>query len=833
MIGYRGCGGYHGYHGHDGTAFKTTLSFLPPSGSCRIVLSDPCRSKVGRLLLFAVAFNLKHPPHPPHQPAWAEKTVSLETMLKRKRISVACNSCRAKKVKCDGRQPVCERCAGYSYRCTWPAVSRGQYSGLSPQVPPPALSVAGPADGKTVQDTLAKYQDWVCSACIHLPEDTMNEIRAGFDFIRSHVSTQTDDHTDAPALEDDGLPAQQPRSRGYLGETSDVRFVNFVRKVVSSDGNGNVNGNGDGDGDGSSSDAHEPPAEDPENYDSEQLFSHRRLTNPLSCIPSRDVILECLGSYFSTIHIAYPFVGKHGFLSKLETLLATGFDDRLPQPWLSLLYSLLALGAYYQSFRAQGSQTDGISHQSLFQRSVMLSELNTSERSVTQVSALLAQSFYLLATSKIERCWRQLGIAIRLAQSIGLHVNMDDLRSDYTHHTSAEVRDAEMVSRVWYSLYVLDRLLALQLGRPPAIADQDCHVSIPDRIQELEDQFNDNDSDALRRSDGGKCSCASQYFISMIEFSTIIGRILRESYHPRRDLVARVDTVARHNKMLLNWKNKLPRHLRFDLGHAFDKSEILKRQRNMLAIKFHHIQTLIHRPYLCYPHLLRKGHHDSQQQQSALSQDQLGQIRQYGRTCEDEATAIIRLLQNVGDAEEVVMNYPWWQMISCLVCAGSVLVVALAYAKRKHGRNGSSSADDADRGADDCDEMREGSGADHVTTALAEHVETCLRILNRLGPRSHGARRAWSMIKSMREQSSCLSSPVKPLVPSTSVSLDVSMPLDARPVAGEIAGGNGNSDDFVGFQPIFGDDFDLGLYLQPSATSQMEWPDNGFLGGWL
>ncbi|KAI1740230.1 fungal-specific transcription factor domain-containing protein [Xylaria scruposa] len=718
-------------------------------------------------------------------------------MLKRKRISVACNSCRAKKVKCDGHQPICGRCAGYSFRCSWPAISRGQGNGRSPHDPLPAT-----AEGKTPPDMLATCQDWVCSACTNLPTDTMGEILASFDFIRSHLSAQIDNGVDPPTLTDD-KPAQCHQSRGYLGETSDVRFVNFVRNVVSSNGNGG--------------DVGDPRPEDPDNYDSEQLYSQHRLTTPLTSMPPRTVILEWLRSYFSTIHIAYPFVGKHDFLNELETMLVTRLGDRPPQSWLSLMYSLLALGAYYHSFRGQDSQTDESSHQSLFQRSVTLSELNTPERSVTQVSALLAQSFYLLATSKIERCWRQLGIAIRMAQSIGLHVNVEDSRLDHVSHKSSKVRDPQMVSRVWYSLYVLDRLLALQLGRPPAIADQDCHVSIPDRIQELEDQLDEDDGDAPNRNTNSESCHASQYFISMIEFSSIIGQILRESYHPRRDLVARLDTVTRHNKALLSWKNRLPRHLRFDLGHAFDKSEVFKRQRNMLAIKFHHIQILIHRPYLCYLHLLKRNHHPNQ--------DQLSQIKQHGAVCEAEATAIIYLLQNVGDAEEVVMNYPWWQMISCLVCAGSVLVVALASAEQKHNLNNCSAnnVDDADSSERLMGGGRRG-GEDHISS-LSENVEICLRILSRLSPHSHGARRAWSMIKRIREQSSHLGSRARPHVSQTSVPV----PLDASPGAAGISGGD--SDDFPGFQQIFGDDVDLGLYLQPSFMLQTEWSDNGFCVG--
>lgn len=146
----------------------------------------------------------------------------------------------------------------------------------------------------------------------------------------------------------------------------------------------------------------------------------------------------------------------------------------------------------------------------------------------------------------------------------------------------------------------------------------------------------------------------------------------------------------------------------------------------MLAIKFHHIRTLIHRPYLCYPHL--KGHNAQ-----ALLPDQHAQIREYGNTCVQEAQAIAHLMYNVSDTSDIVLNYPWWQMISCLVCAGSVLVLADTFAKY---------------------EPRGDLGA---ASGLSEDIETLVHVLHALSGNSNGAKLACSMMRSIRARSARIS----------------------------------------------------------------------------
>lgn len=138
----------------------------------------------------------------------------------------------------------------------------------------------------------------------------------------------------------------------------------------------------------------------------------------------------------------------------------------------------------------------------------------------------------------------------------------------------------------------------------------------------------------------------------------------------------------------------------------------------MLAIKFHHLRTLIHRPYLCYPYL--KG-----QKTQELTPGQQARIKDYGNICVLEAQAIAHLMHDVTDTTDVVMNYPWWQIISCLVCAGSVMVLADAFTKHR-------------------------LAADPMVAGLEEDTEICVQVLHALSGNSNGAKLAWDMMKNIR-----------------------------------------------------------------------------------
>lgn len=163
-----------------------------------------------------------------------------------------------------------------------------------------------------------------------------------------------------------------------------------------------------------------------------------------------------------------------------------------------------------------------------------------------------------------------------MGQSIGLHVeNSPNCPSS----KESWLKDRAHWRRTWYSMYVLDRLLALQLGRPMAIHEADFQVELPSTTDDS--PFSPGTSDVTSQESHRVCGNMMDYFIAVIRFSHTLGLVVREIYRPSQidippDQMLHIAATLDHR--LTEWKLHLPRHLRFDLGHTFEKSVPFKRQ---------------------------------------------------------------------------------------------------------------------------------------------------------------------------------------------------------------------------------------------------------------
>jgi hypothetical protein len=140
----------------------------------------------------------------------------------------------------------------------------------------------------------------------------------------------------------------------------------------------------------------------------------------------------------------------------------------------------------------------------------------------------------------------------------------------------------------------------------------------------------------------------------------------------------------------------------------------------MLAIKFHHLRAIIHRPYLC---LALLQHIDDASMQ--LLQGESHIIDRYEKTCISEAQETAHLLYNVAHVKDLVHDFPWWQMISCIICASSILLVASVFLRSSDG--------------------------EIDLAALHDDSETCLKVFEALSANSDGARIARDMMARLRE----------------------------------------------------------------------------------
>ena len=133
-----------------------------------------------------------------------------------------------------------------------------------------------------------------------------------------------------------------------------------------------------------------------------------------------------------------------------------------------------------------------------------------------------------------------------------------------------------------------------------AIHEGDFHVELPSAIDQAPWSSDDEGSVASTLSEQG---CMMEYFLEVIRFSHIVGSVIRGLYQPSQvdsSPDAMLQSASDLRQRLNEWKASLPRNLRFDLGHTFEKSISFKRQVGLLTCK--NIVVL-----LKLPHLLKNG----------------------------------------------------------------------------------------------------------------------------------------------------------------------------------------------------------------------------------
>ncbi|KAH7157361.1 fungal-specific transcription factor domain-containing protein [Dactylonectria estremocensis] len=624
-----------------------------------------------------------------------------EPVYKRRRVAHACQTCRALKSKCDGKKPKCGRCVGYGFTCSYSRGRPVRREDVASEEP--GEDHTNPDAIEELRGSIERYEELVHRLLSQpSPEkEEQKDVQESLIKVKERAKQALDSITLAAGLDSPASPDNNPSTREahpcnqhrYLGEVSDVHFFNLVKCFLQTQDLSTA----------------EP---DFDSYEQEgEVWTASSRSNGPTALPSPEKTRQLVEVYFSTIHIAYPFIPQSIFREAWGDFNALGDTFKNATDTASL-YVICAIGSYYTSFPGRDPSSNH-QHEAYFQRAMTLAASTKAHRSIHHVSLLLLQCFYFLAICKTDSCWTTLGQAVRIAQSIGLHVESSSSKP-------RSATDLERRRRIWYSIYVLDRLLSLQLGRPTAIHDDDCSVPLPCRRTDGDIDWTAN---VIEPAEEGPSE--GDYFVAVIAFSRLVGRVLRDIYGPMhaRPMVEMMLSTQSLDRQLVEWKLNLPRKLRFDLGHAFDRNVTFRRQRNMLAIKFHHLRALLHRPYLCYP-LLR--HLDDTT--TALPQLDWPLVSLFERTCVSEARETARLLHHVSDEKDLVHEFPWWQMISCLICACSILLVSSIFVKPT---------------TDECTDFDSGG--------LQDDAETCLQMFEALSVNSKSARVARDMIKGLKQ----------------------------------------------------------------------------------
>lgn len=186
----------------------------------------------------------------------------------------------------------------------------------------------------------------------------------------------------------------------------------------------------------------------------EKFDSQPRQVSGLELLPIRRISDSYVKSFWDVTHIIFPILHRPTFTRFYNQLWGATNSAESPETtddpiMLAILNLVLAIGCRITESVQHGSRAT-LSDQ-FYQRARGLVPIDTLDvASLPAVQMLLLTAVYLQSTTYSSRCWNIVGLAIRVAQSVGLHLNR-------SASGTGNQLDREMRRRIWYTCVILDR----------------------------------------------------------------------------------------------------------------------------------------------------------------------------------------------------------------------------------------------------------------------------------------------------------------------------------------------------------------------------------------
>lgn len=550
---------------------------------------------------------------------------------KRRRVTRACDNCRLKKVKCDGKQP-CIHCTVYSYSCTYdrpnirnknapaPALATPQSTALLQLI---AMNRMPPAS--TINSNLVLAQNIMNLLFPKMHLNFLEDQPQTFDFTRFQKVVGYLQQKNPTSINVHDI------SELYLdGTTPTASPINHIEPPVGSTGS----------------------TDDTLGYELKLM------------LPPKEIALQLIFTTWHKACVLFRFYHRPSLLEEVDLLYSLDplhFTDR-QQKFLPFMYSILACGSLFSKQPHNDSKNETLEDEGFkyFLEARKLIDI-TNVGDIPSIQTVVMMILYLQCSARLSTCYSYIGIALRSALKEGLHRNLTIFQSS---KRKLDPIEEDTRKRLFYTIYKMDIYINSLLGLPRSISEDEFDQELP---AELDDEFVTRSAYLFDKQQGALSSsaCANHH----TKLTIILSRIVMELYPIKKkkenDMSTSIhDKVTELERELKNWIDNLPPELKPTDPNDSESGKLIPEKFKLanyyLHLSFLNCQISLYRPFI---HYISNGYQASRSDPRSL-------IR--GRNCIKVARMVVKLANKMIDQNLLIGTY-WFSMytiffsIACLI----------------------------------------------------------------------------------------------------------------------------------------------------------------------
>lgn len=521
---------------------------------------------------------------------------------RQKLTTTACEPCRSRKIRCDGNKPTCEACSKRSQQCIYQATP--DISSANAYVDSLVNRVAQlEQELNNAQTTILKL-----STSPSIPvqpqqqeqqEQQQHHYHHPLPFSNIDPRLLPDDeraaaeHGSVDAMGGDAGSVNPDDGQTFYGSSSALGFTRQMYGSILQD----------------SATPEFRASRDTFLADQSSASSTTAYMPPesFSLLP-RELSDHLLSLYWSRVHILYPFLHKESFEQAYEDLWKPLNEHRSrARPGLGLgaskesgptsiifhcaFNAALALGLQFSDLPL--NEKERLSFACLAKSKDLLRLDLFDGGNIALVQTLLLLTQYFQSTHWPNKCWTSIGLACRLAQGLGLHVEEDRLKRSF------DVAEREMRRRVWHGCVTMDIIVSMTLGRPAMLVAASAR-SLPSTVDCMAETLITEGDEKLSSID---------FFTQTVKLYRIVGRILlniykiNDEYHDEplpTENDRREDLVRGFEDDLAQYTQSIPRRLVWksppEPYQEGQTNDVAARQSHVLHVRVLHARILLLRP---------------------------------------------------------------------------------------------------------------------------------------------------------------------------------------------------------------------------------------------